>query len=120
MGKENNLINTIIQGDCLEVMKSIPENSIDMVMCDLPYGTTQNKWDSIIPLDRLWEEYKRVVKPNGAIVLTSQGIFTARLILSNEKMFKYKIVWEKSKPTNFLNAKKQPLKQHQGIPVYSY
>src|SRR4030043_33072 len=93
-------------GDCLEKMKEISDGSVDMVMCDLPYGTTQNKWDSVIPLDKLWEQYNRVVKPNGAIVLTSQGIFTARLILSNENRFKYKIVWEKSKPTNFLNAKK--------------
>ena len=79
-----------------------------MVLCDLPYGTTQNKWDSIVPLDKLWLEYKRIVKPNGAIVLTSQGLFTAALIMSQPKLFKYKWVWEKSKPTNFLNAKKQP------------
>lgn len=118
MAKIKNFINSVIQGDCLEVMKSIPENSIDMVMCDLPYGTTQNRWDSIIPLDKLWDEYRRVVKPNGAIVLTSQGIFTAKLILSNEKMFKYKIVWEKSKPTNFLNAKKQPLRKHEDVCIF--
>jgi site-specific DNA-methyltransferase (adenine-specific)/modification methylase len=113
-----NLINTIIHGDCLEEMKRIPDNSIDMVLCDLPYGTTQNKWDSVIPLDKLWKEYHRVVKKNGAIVLTSQGLFTAKLILSNEKYFKYKIVWEKSKPTNFLNAKKQPLRKHEDICVF--
>jgi site-specific DNA-methyltransferase (adenine-specific)/modification methylase len=113
-----NLINTIIHGDCLEEMKRIPDNSIDMVLCDLPYGTTQNKWDSIIPLDKLWKEYNRIVKQNGAIVLTSQGLFTAKLILSNEKYFKYKIVWEKSKPTNFLNAKKQPLRKHEDICVF--
>lgn len=112
------LVNRIHKGDCLKVMKSIPDNSIDMVMCDLPYGTTQNKWDSIIPLNKLWKEYHRIVKPNGAIVLTSQGIFTAKLILSNEKNFKYKIVWEKSKSTNFLNAKKQPLRKHEDICVF--
>jgi site-specific DNA-methyltransferase (adenine-specific)/modification methylase len=89
-----------------------------MVMCDLPYGTTQNKWDSVIPLDDLWKEYNRIVKPNGAIVLTSQGPFTAKLILSNEKYFKYKVVWEKSKPTNFLNAKKQPLRKHEDVCVF--
>ena len=89
-----------------------------MVLCDLPYGTTQNKWDSLIDLDSLWKEYKRIVKDNGAIVLTSQGIFTAKLILSNEKMFKYKIVWVKSKATNFLNAKKQPLRKHEDICVF--
>ncbi|WP_222987576.1 DNA-methyltransferase [Psittacicella hinzii] len=99
-------------------MKLFPDNSVDMVLCDLPYGTTQNKWDSLIDLELLWQEYDRIVKPNGAIVLTSQGIFTAKLILSNEKYFKYKIVWEKSKPTNFLNAKKQPLRKHEDICVF--
>ena len=114
----NKFINKVIQGDCLEVMKAIPPKSVDLVLCDLPYGTTQNKWDSLIPLDLLWKEYKRVVKQNGAILLTSQGIFTAKLILSNEKLFKYKIVWIKSKPTNFLNAKIQPLRKHEDICVF--
>ena len=111
-------VNKVIQGDCLEVMKDMPENSVDMVLCDLPYGTTQNKWDSIIDFDELWKSYDRVVKKDGAIVLTSQGIFTAKLILSNEKDFKYKIVWIKSKSTNFLNAKKQPLRKHEDICVF--
>ena len=106
------------QGDCLELMKDIPDKSIDMILCDLPYGTTQNKWDSVIPLDELWREYKRIIKDNGVIVLTSQGIFTAKLILSNEKWFKYKLVWVKSKATNFLNAKKQPLRKHEDICVF--
>ncbi len=110
--------NRVIQGDCLEVMKELPNGCIDMVLCDLPYGTTQNKWDSVIPLDKLWEQYERIIKENGAIVLTSQGLFTAKLILSNEKLFKYKIVWIKSKPTNFLNAKKQPLRKHEDICVF--
>lgn len=110
--------NRIIKGDCLDVMPSIPDKSIDMILCDLPYGTTQNKWDSVISLDKLWKEYKRIIKDNGAIVLTSQGIFTAKLILSNEKWFKYKVVWIKSKPTNFLNAKKQPLRKHEDICVF--
>ena len=110
--------NKVIQGDCLNVMQNIPDNSIDMVLCDLPYGTTQNKWDSVIDLDKLWKQYNRIVKPNGAIVLTSQGVFTAKLILSNEKYFKYKIVWIKSKSTNFLNAKKQPLRKHEDICVF--
>ena len=110
--------NTLFEGDCLEIMKRFPDNSVDMVLCDLPYGTTQNKWDSVIDLDLLWKEYGRIVKPNGAIVLTSQGIFTAKLILSNERDFKYKIVWEKSKPTNFLNAKKQPLRKYEDICVF--
>lgn len=108
----------IYQGDCLEIMKRIPDESIDMILCDLPYGTTQNKWDSVIPLDLLWAEYERIIKPRGAIVLNSQGIFTAKLILSNEKLFKYKFVWVKSKSTNFLNAKRQPLRQHEDICVF--
>ncbi|MBZ0203506.1 MAG: site-specific DNA-methyltransferase [Ignavibacteria bacterium] len=110
--------NKVIQGDCLEVMKDIPSNSIDMILCDLPYGTTQNKWDSVIPLTSLWEHYERIIKENGAIALTSQGIFTARLILSNEKLFKYKVIWIKSKPTNFLNAKIQPLRRHEDICIF--
>lgn len=118
MKKVANLINKVIQGDCLQVMKSIPDKSVDMILCDLPYGTTQNKWDSVIDLKKLWAEYERVVKDNGAIVLTAQGIFTAKLVLSNEKLFKYKIVWIKSKSTNFLNAKKQPLRKHEDICVF--
>lgn len=110
--------NALFEGDCLEVLESFPDASIDMVLCDLPYGTTQNKWDSVIDLPRLWAAYHRVVKPTGAIVLTSQGIFTAKLILSNERFFKYKLAWEKSKPTNFLNAKKQPLRKHEDICVF--
>lgn len=111
-------VNKVIQGDCLKVMKQIPDNSIDMVLCDLPYGFTQNHWDSIIPLDKLWIEYERIIKDRGVIVLTSFGHFTARVISSNEKLFKYKIIWIKSKPTNFLNAKKQPLRKHEDICVF--
>lgn len=108
----------IYQGDCLEVMKTIENQSIGMILCDLPYGTTQNKWDSIIPLDKLWGEYKRIIKPKGVIALSSQGIFTAKLILSNESWFRYKFVWVKSKPTNFLNARRQPLRQHEDICIF--
>lgn len=111
-------INKVYEEDCLKGMKKIKDKSIDLILCDLPYGTTQNKWDSVIPLDKLWKEYHRIIKDNGAIVLTSQGIFTAKLILSNEKYFKYKIIWEKSKATNFLNAKKQPLRKHEEICVF--
>jgi len=114
----NKFINTVFEEDCLDLMAYLPDSCVDMVLCDLPYGTTQNKWDSVIPLDKLWERYNRIVKKDGAIVLTSQGIFTAKLILSNEKCFKYKIVWEKSKPTNFLNAKKQPLRKHEDICIF--
>lgn len=108
----------LYEGDCLEILPTIPSGSVNLILCDLPYGTTQNRWDSVIDLDRLWAEYRRVLKPNGAVVLTAQGIFTAKLILSNEAWFKYKIVWEKSKPTNFLNAKKQPLRKHEDICVF--
>ncbi len=115
---EDKFVNRVIEGDCIEVMRCLPNDCIDMVLCDLPYGTTQNKWDSIVPLDELWAEYSRIVKPNGAIVLTSQGLFTAMLIMSQPKLFKYKWVWEKSKPTNFLNAKKQPLRKHEDVCVF--
>jgi len=114
----DDLKNTIFEGDCLNIFEYFPDASIDMVICDLPYGTTQNKWDSVIDLDKLWKAYHRIVKTNGAIVLTSQGIFTAKLILSNEKFFKYKLVWEKSKPTNFLNSKKQPLRKHEDVCIF--
>lgn len=114
----DNFKNTVIQGDCLEVMQNFPDKSIDMILCDLPYGTTQNKWDSIIDLNKLWEQYERIITDNGCIALTSQGIFTAKLILSNEKLFKYKTVWIKSKATNFLNAKKQPLRKHEDICIF--
>ncbi len=111
-------INMVIAGDCLEVMKKIPSKSIDMILCDLPYGITQNHWDSLIPLDRLWALYERIIKDNGAIVLTGQGLFTAALMLSKPELFKYKITWIKSKPTNFLNAKKQPLRKHEDVCVF--
>lgn len=99
-------------------MRCIPDRSINLVLCDLPYGTTQNAWDSLIALDRLWGEYERVLAQGGAVLLMGQGPFTAHLIQSNLKLFKYKIVWVKSKPTNFLNAKKQPLRRHEDICVF--
>ena len=116
--KIDNFINNVFEGDCLEIMKQLPDKSIDMVLCDLPYGTTQNKWDSVIPLGELWQQYRRIVKDDGAIVLTSQGMFTAELMVSNPKMFRYKWIWEKSKSTNFLNAKKQPLRKHEDVCVF--
>lgn len=115
---ERELTDALFEGDCLELLPYFPDHSVDLVLCDLPYGTTQNKWDSVIPLEPLWKQYKRILKPKGAVVLTAHGIFTAKLILSNESWFKYKIVWEKSKPTNFLNAKKQPLRKHEDICVF--
>ena len=112
------IINQVHQADCIDFMKKIPTESIDMILCDLPYGTTQNNWDCCIPLEKLWKEYKRIIKPNGVVALTSQGIFTAKLILSEPKLFKYKWIWEKSKPTNFLNAKKQPLRKYEEVCVF--
>lgn len=114
----DNFVNKVIEGDCLEIMKEFPPKSIDMILCDLPYGTTQNHWDSLIPLDELWIHYKRIIKDTGVIALTSQGLFTSLLMLSNPKLFKYKITWVKSKPTNFLNAKKQPLRKHEDICIF--
>ena len=108
----------LMQGDCLERMKEIPDGSVDMVLTDPPYGTTACKWDSIIPLEPMWEQLRRVIKPTGAIVMTASQPFTTTLIASNMKMFKYCWVWEKSKPTGFLNAKKQPLRQTEDICVF--
>ncbi len=108
----------IIQGDCLEKMKLIPDGSIDMILADLPYGTTQNKWDSIIDLDLLWKQYKRIIKENGAIVLTAAQPFTSALIMSNPKWFKYDWVWQKPKGTGHLNAKKQPMRDKEDVVVF--
>lgn len=111
-------LNKIYQGDCLELMKEIDDKSIDMILCDLPYGTTQNKWDSIIPLDKLWEQYKRIIKDNGAIVLTAQTPFDKVLGVSNLKMLRYEWVWDKVGATGHLNAKKMPMKRHENILVF--
>jgi site-specific DNA-methyltransferase (adenine-specific)/modification methylase len=116
--KDLQTTNYLFEGDCLEVFREIPDQSIDLILCDLPYGTTQNKWDSVIDLDLLWAHYKRVLAPSGCVILTSQGIFTGKLIMSMPELFKYKITWVKSKPTNFLNAKKQPLRKHEDICVF--
>ena len=105
-------------GDCLEIMKEIDDNSIDMILCDLPYGTTNCKWDVVIPFDKLWEQYNRIIKDNGAIVLFSQQPFTSVLIASNYKNFRYEWIWIKSTATGFLNAKKMPLKKHENIEVF--
>ena len=108
----------LINGDCLEEMKNISDKSIDMILCDLPYGTTKNKWDCIIPFDKLWEQYNRVIKDNGAIVLFGNGIFTAELIISNKKMWRYNLVWDKVLPSGFLNAKKMPMRNHEDVCVF--
>ena len=109
---------TLINGNCLDVMGLIPDGSVDMVMCDPPYGTTACKWDSIIPLEPMWEQLKRVIKPNGAIVMTASQPFTTTLIASNMKMFKYCWVWEKSRVTGVLNAKRQPLRCVEDVVVF--
>lgn len=113
-----NMLNDVTEGDTIEEMKKIPDNTVDMVLVDLPYGTTQNKWDSVIPLDELWKQYHRIVKKNGAMIFTASGLFTAELMLSNPREYKYNYTWIKSKATNFLNAKRQPLRKHEDILVF--
>ena len=111
-------INNIYNGDCLELMKEIQSGSIDMILCDLPYGTTACKWDTIIPFSELWSQYKRVIKENGAIVLTSSQPFTTKLISSNYEMFRYELIWKKERPTNALMCKKQFPKYHENICIF--
>jgi len=112
-------LNKIICGDCLSIMPEIPDKSIDMILCDLPYGTTACRWDTVIPFKPLWEQYKRIIKDNGAIVLTASQPFTSALVMSNPKMFKYEWIWEKPQPSNSLLAKKQPMKYHENILVFN-
>ena len=108
----------LMQGDCLERMKEIPSGSVDLVLTDPPYGTTACKWDSIIPLEPMWEQLKRIIKPNGAIVMTASQPFTTTLISSNMKMFKYCWVWNKVLPRGHLNAKKMPLRVFEDVAVF--
>ena len=105
-------------GDCLELMRDIPDGSIDMILCDLPYGTTKNKWDSVIPFEPLWEQYNRIIKDNGAIVLFSQMPFTVDLVASNYKDFRYEWIWEKLSASGHLNANRMPMKKHENILVF--
>lgn len=112
-------LNTIYNKECLEGMKKIPDGSIDMILCDLPYGTTASKWDSIIDFEKLWEEYERIISDNGAIVLTASGSFTHKVISSNEKLFRYKWIWIKSRPGNFVNANNRPMTKYEEILVFS-
>lgn len=116
--KNKELINRVIEGDTLEEMKKIEDKSIDLILVDLPYGTTKNKWDIIIPFEDLWREYNRIIKDNGAMSFTATGIFSSLLMLSNVKDYKYKLIWVKSKSTNFLNVKKQPLRKFEEILVF--
>ena len=109
---------TFYKGDCLEVMKAFPDNSVDMVLCDLPYGVTQNESDKPLDLTALWGQYKRVVKPKGCIALFAQGKFYIELVQSNLQMFRYDFVWDKELSTGFLNAKRMPLRQHEQIAIF--
>ena len=108
----------LYQGDCLEIMKQISDKSIDMILCDLPFGITNNDWDKLIPFDSLWDSYNRIIKDNGAIILNCQQPFTSQLIMSNLKDFKYCWVWYKKQCSGFLNAKKQPLRNCEDIAVF--
>jgi site-specific DNA-methyltransferase (adenine-specific) len=110
--------NKIHLGDCLNLMPSIPSKSIDMILCDLPYGTTACEWDSIIDMGRLWQEYERVIKDNGAIVLTANSVFTFKLWSSNPSLFRYKWIWIKSIAYGFLNSKKRPLTSHEDVLIF--
>ena len=113
------MINTVLQGDCLELMKGIPDKSIDMILCDLPYGTTACKWDTIIPFEPLWEQYKRIIKDNGAIVLTASQPFTSIAVMSNLEMFKYSWIYKKRCASNFAQAKYAPMKEHEDVLVFA-
>lgn len=113
------MLNKILHGDCLELMKDIPDKSIDMILCDLPYGTTACKWDTIIPFEPLWEQYKRIIKDNGAIVLTASEPFASTLRMSNLKMYKYDWIWNKKLAGNGILAKIQPLKIHEIVCVFA-
>jgi len=106
---------TLVNADCFDVFPFIEDKSIDAIICDLPYGTTQNKWDSILPLDELWKQYERIIKDSGMICLTGAEPFTSTLITSNKKMFKYDLIWDKKLSSGFLNAKRMPLRRHEQI-----
>jgi len=109
----------LMLGDCLERMKEIPDGSVDLILADPPYGTTACKWDSVIPLDKMWEQLKRIIKPNGAIVMTASQPFTSVLVCSNIKMFKYEIIWEKDKPSDFATAKFKTMKYHESVLIFA-
>jgi site-specific DNA-methyltransferase (adenine-specific) len=111
--------NSLVNADCLEAMKYIADKSIDMVLCDLPYGTTACKWDAIIPFDKLWEQYERIVKPNGAIVFTASQPFTSALVMSKPKWFRHEWIWKKNRGSNFALLKWQPFKEHESVLVFS-
>ena len=109
---------TLLHGDCLDLMAQIPDRSVDMILCDLPYGTTACKWDTVIPFEPLWAHYKRVIKPNGAVVLFGSQPFTTELVNSNRKDFRYELIWAKNMPTGAFNANKMPMKSHENLCVF--
>lgn len=109
----------LMLGDCLVRMKEIPDASVDMVLCDLPYGTTSNKWDAVIPFEPLWDAYKRVLKPNGIIALTASQPFTSALVMSNPSMFKHEWIWIKNRGSNFANTVREPMKEHEAVLIFS-
>lgn len=108
----------LYNADCFDILPKIKANSIDMILCDLPYGTTQNKWDCILPLDKLWEQYKRIIKENGVIALHADMPFTATLVTSCRELYRYELVWVKEKGSDFLNANRKPLKAHETIEIF--
>lgn len=109
----------MFNGDCLDILPNIPDYSVNLIICDLPFGiTARNKWDSVIPFAPLWKEYKRITKPNAAIILFGSGMFTSDLMQSNRKMWRYNLIWEKTQPTGHLNAKRMPLRNHEDICVF--
>ena len=110
----------LLQGNCVEVMKKIPDKSINMILCDLPYGTTSSKWDNVIPFEKLWEQYERIIKNDASIILFSSGLFTIDLIQSNRKHYKYKLIWKKNVPTGMSSAKYRPMKYYEEICIFQY
>lgn len=112
------VLSELLLGDCLELMKDISDESIDMILADPPYQRTHNKWDSIIPIDKMWEQYLRIIKPNGCIAIFADGMFMADLMKSQEKLWRYNLVWDKVLSTGFLNANKQPLRVHEEICIF--
>ena len=110
---------TLWNGDCLQLMKDIPDHTVDLILCDLPYGTTSNKWDCIIPFDEMWAEYNRVLKENGVVALTASQPFTSKLVCSNIEMFRHEWIWIKNRGSNFANTVREPMKEHESILIFS-